>query len=401
MTEEVVTPKKAVLHRHDGKQPPQNGDAFPDEWKTPQGMIAAIRSFQSKGEPIPNELAKALAMKVKDVKGKGKGKVKGKGKDVVPKSNAEPVAGSGWIDPKQIPKKSHEVITLEDSFDDTLVDPVNEDEPKNEKSEKNDKSEPAGPTDLGGKSKKEKKDKRQREADDDEPEYSDEKPKKEKKEKKDKRQREHDAEEPEDLSEKAKKDKKNKKDKKDKEEKEHKDKKDKKEKKHKHDECGGHHANGDEESKKKKPKCPEVAEAEAETNANQDGNGNAGGLRKRKAEAEMPLEEDELDDVLIDGEMLDVEELEPEERRKLKSQSAKAGVVMNMDKWRQMCIEECDAVVWTPRLLAFTPQTGGHPPSYIQTTLDEWIGLEQAEGDGEEAQTKSKQDEAAVKGRSG
>lgn len=157
MTEEVVTPKKAVLHRHDGKQPPQNGDAFPDEWKTPQGMIAAIRSFQSKGEPIPNELAKALAMKVKDVKGKGKGKVKGKGKDVVPKSNAEPVAGSGWIDPKQIPKKSHEVITLEDSFDDTLVDPVNEDEPKNEKSEKNDKSEPAGPTDLGGKSKKEKR----------------------------------------------------------------------------------------------------------------------------------------------------------------------------------------------------------------------------------------------------
>ena len=86
------TPRKSILRS-------VSGDDLGD-WSTPQGMIQAVKKAKGLGKAIPKELAQALASTLKGVKGKGKGL------ETAAKSNPlEPVASSGWLNAKQISEK--------------------------------------------------------------------------------------------------------------------------------------------------------------------------------------------------------------------------------------------------------------------------------------------------------
>lgn len=91
--EKYVTPEKGILRRCPSKRAAE-GAPFPS---TPQGMLAAAKAYKGQGKPIPRDLAIALATAVKGMKGTGKG-VK---KDVDGKGPAEPVASSGWVQPRR------------------------------------------------------------------------------------------------------------------------------------------------------------------------------------------------------------------------------------------------------------------------------------------------------------
>lgn len=100
--------------------PPKRGDALGD-WSTPQGMIQAVKKAKGLGKAIPRELAQALASTLKGMKGKGKGLHQGERETAMP--SFEPVASSGWLHTKRLGKQNHhsaenkrdEVEAIEDS----------------------------------------------------------------------------------------------------------------------------------------------------------------------------------------------------------------------------------------------------------------------------------------------